>query len=811
MRVTLLLESVGTTSRSHSFESRHRVITFLSFDLNDPFPCPLAWALPIPILLLRTPRPRIPIHYHSHIGITHYITGRLREEKPTNLDDVWDFTWFRTSYLAFLQLPLPMAVLHPITGPSQFWKRKPRPRIALAIVGPPLSFPALQASHNCVKRPGFKYITANQLPGSDGDDDEGESSEEEDTHTFGQTSTMAFSLSRKTPVTAMKGPALVRKRTGRTMGNLQSLLSQSTLSLSLGTSITQHLDPVTSQLLQSHYCRSQVQFLALENVFNQLLVEPKLAVDILSWTSGADSPIHASKSPDRARDRIVRIPPGECVVLNSAGSLPYIPIEIPIRELDFVPLKHANQEILRGIIAEEHKMQRPRRSDTGQPLDPNSLRRATGKPHFLIVVRACRRLTTLCARTFRAARRNRLRGTTLRDRSFIRTQPAELSDSVVLPPTLKKKALNIVRPIIAFHVSAHLQSEHATDRLLSCPSSPLSPATAFQTIRDTHIIGFYPSRTTRKERELGPSSIVTIAFPPQQLDPPWSSAVLNWVTGSRPCSVNDAATQQVAAPMRTKLQRAEATAIRDKIMQEMMPLEEEHVELMKRRQRTWSRWDWERQVNAQTVDDEGFVRRELKSGPLGGCLPRIVDYEKSTGCLSLNLPPFHTVLWALSHHRGFFRHHTDPSVLFIASEASLGTNSELVETVKDTVSIHSIKKAEYARRLPEGRFGHVTLMDHFIALMAMFSPFFLSLLSRRLIHLDFGFLLSNSPRNTGFEAAPFKFSIESVEVLSGVDREPFNEFKRLLPRGLRDSAKALRQRHQQYFALYLCMLPAWGP
>lgn len=39
--------------------------------------------------------------------------------------------------------------------------------------------------------------------------------------------------------------------------------------------------------------------------------------------------------------------------------------------------------------------------------------------------------------------------------------------------------------------------------------------------------------------------------------------------------------------------------------------------------------------------------------------------------------------------------------------------SGLVETITDAVSIHSIKKAEYARRIAEGRFGHVTLLDHF--------------------------------------------------------------------------------------------------
>ena len=42
-----------------------------------------------------------------------------------------------------------------------------------------------------------------------------------------------------------------------------------------------------------------------------------------------------------------------------------------------------------------------------------------------------------------------------------------------------------------------------------------------------------------------------------------------------------------------------------------------------------------------------------------------------------------------------------------------GGSSGLVETITDAVSIHSIKKAEYACRLAEGRLGHVSLMDHF--------------------------------------------------------------------------------------------------
>lgn len=43
-----------------------------------------------------------------------------------------------------------------------------------------------------------------------------------------------------------------------------------------------------------------------------------------------------------------------------------------------------------------------------------------------------------------------------------------------------------------------------------------------------------------------------------------------------------------------------------------------------------------------------------------------------------------------------------------------GDNSGLVETITDAVSIHSIKKAEYARRMTSGALGNVSLLDHFV-------------------------------------------------------------------------------------------------
>jgi phosphatidylinositol 4-kinase len=45
-----------------------------------------------------------------------------------------------------------------------------------------------------------------------------------------------------------------------------------------------------------------------------------------------------------------------------------------------------------------------------------------------------------------------------------------------------------------------------------------------------------------------------------------------------------------------------------------------------------------------------------------------------------------------------------------------GEQSGLVETITDAVSVHSIKKGEYARRVAEGEaIGTVSLMDHFVA------------------------------------------------------------------------------------------------
>ncbi|KAH3681021.1 hypothetical protein WICMUC_000002 [Wickerhamomyces mucosus] len=151
-------------------------------------------------------------------------------------------------------------------------------------------------------------------------------------------------------------------------------------------------------------------------------------------------------------------------------------------------------------------------------------------------------------------------------------------------------------------------------------------------------------------------------------------------------------------------------------------------------------------------------------------------------------------------------------------------NTGLVETITNALSVHSIKKALTKLSIesgenPKGTIS--TLVEHFersfgdkdsqkyrraqenfAQSLAAYSVicYLLQIKDRHngnimldneghIIHIDFGFLLSNSPGSVGFEAAPFKLPFEYVELLGGVEAAPFMKFKQLT----KDAFKALRK------------------
>lgn len=142
------------------------------------------------------------------------------------------------------------------------------------------------------------------------------------------------------------------------------------------------------------------------------------------------------------------------------------------------------------------------------------------------------------------------------------------------------------------------------------------------------------------------------------------------------------------------------------------------------------------------------------------------------------------------------------------------SNCGLVETINNALSVHSIKKTmtELSVRSGQNPKGAVaSLKDYFLKIygdetstryMMAQENFARSLASYSVIcyvlqikdrhngnimldneghimHIDFGFILSNSPGSVGFEAAPFKLTLEYVDVLGGVQSRYFKLFQDL--------------------------------
>lgn len=658
------------------------------------------------------------------------------------------------------------------------------------------------------------------------------------------------------------------------------------------------------QLLRSHHCRSEVQFLlSLENISNRLLVVPRPArvsalraeltalnhklpaeVCMPMWCSSSDSP-KLRGGISQPHHRIVRIPPGESVVLNSAERAPYLLlVEILNDDLDFDPRKRSNKEVLKKIVMKEHEQR-----GASKDLVPfNTLPTAWRETKSLTANNDAVRMlpvtppvvvphTATPASPFPTEDEEidlveQLYGS---DQS-LRTRPIDLSDSIVLPPAPKNKELDMV----AWSRSSSVPSTPVMDDI---PSSsrlsstlPLS-AVPNRSINDSSAQSIFQTKESfSDDRE--PTRILSLdeysermrtaaimlaqlnaslaresAFPNGQTNNRQtgsSQAGSSWMLGSG--WLNNAeqpSRKELALPDnllqslgRLKLQHAEASAIRDRIMKEMLALEEERMARMRENSEVGGTMNIGDVSNSlKTAEDETIIRRELNKAD-----PSAVVFSESWAAKKSRIrqssPYGHLATWdcvsVIVKTGGDLRQEQLAVQLIqefqrIWEEESCscwvryfrilitGGMSGLVETITDAVSIHSIKKAEYARRIAEGRFGHVTLLDHFKSTyghptsakfvraqrnfaksLAGYSlvTYLLQVKDRHngnilldrdghLIHIDFGFILSNTPGNIGFEAAPFKLPPEYIEILGGVDAPAFLEFRRLFRQGFEASRK----------------------
>ncbi|XP_026481946.1 phosphatidylinositol 4-kinase beta-like [Ctenocephalides felis] len=136
----------------------------------------------------------------------------------------------------------------------------------------------------------------------------------------------------------------------------------------------------------------------------------------------------------------------------------------------------------------------------------------------------------------------------------------------------------------------------------------------------------------------------------------------------------------------------------------------------------------------------------------------------------------------------------------------IGNDCGLIEPILNTVSLHQIKKHRLNLSLLEHfyrEFGSANseeflmaqrnfvescaaycLVSYLVQVKDRHNGNILLDSEGHLIHIDYGFILSLSPRNLGFEMSPFKLTPEFVEVMGGCESDLFRYFKVLMLQGL---------------------------
>ncbi|KAH9926215.1 kinase-like protein [Fomitopsis serialis] len=687
-----------------------------------------------------------------------------------------------------------------------------------------------------------------------------------------------------------------------------------TLSVHAADLVEKYDFPSQVHLLRSHYCRSEVKFiLALENICNRLLVVPKPArisalraeltgmnhmlpteVCMPMWCISSDTPT-GSRGIPQPHHRIVRIPPGESVVLNSAERAPYLLlIEILHDDLDFDPAKRSNKEILKKIVLKEVEREGsskdldaftgrvpiPRHSRTPSGADHNASEMSIGNENEEVrntpeIIISTFPVSPLSPRTLEDDEEVDLVEQLYGNDNALRAREVDLSETVVLPPAPKNRDLDIVTwsrsssvpptpmlenvPSTSHHTPSHslsgiprrsqgvgLQPEPLADITVNGSSLMLSLDEYSERMRTAAVMLAQLNASVVRE------SILPLPVPPTpSLDSSTFTAPLRWIASTPILSVMPGSSSngdevqtpvpQTPAPMPMKLQPSEAAAIRERIMGEMLALEEERMARMRESGMGEGVLRLGGEENVKSVEDERIIRKELsKADPSAVVFSESWAAKKSRirqaspyghlanwDCVSVivktggDLRQEQLAVHLIQEFEKIWKEENCPCWVRYFRILITGSTSGLVETITDAVSIHSIKKAEYARRLTQGRLGHVSLFDHFRSTygdpssarfvraqrnfaksLAGYSlvTYFLQIKDRHngnilldrdghLIHIDFGFMLSNSPGNIGFEAAPFKLPLEYIEVLGGLNSGPYIEFKRLF----RDGFEAARK------------------
>ncbi|KAA8893022.1 phosphatidylinositol 4-kinase-like protein PIK1 [Sphaerosporella brunnea] len=574
-------------------------------------------------------------------------------------------------------------------------------------------------------------------------------------------------------------------------------------------------------MLRANYFRREDQFLsALDRISNKLVAVPKparlsalraeLALLNNDLPSEVDIPVicpatvHQNKSRT-SHHRIVRINPAEATVLNSAERVPYLlMVEVLLDDFDFDPDKPQNQTLLGTLMQEEASGNRQRMFDLSE--SPRQSRR---------VEAADEGPTSVFEPSAGDIGTSPIIGL---GEGFDDAVPARTNHSEPNPWPRSSSGANSLSTMSSRGGTPRSSDPSRTSspgpRQSGRPNNEAPDLSALATHMRTAanmLAQLEVSGNKRPKSEVAAIKAKIIASM-QSLEeqsfffeeatpaiPTFDSIMASAATAPLPAYSERVAAEQDGVTSSKKNINTEAGAARM-----------ENDQMTSGVERKADRDD----PSAATFGEEWTAKRERvrKSSPYGMCPNwELLSVIVKTGA-DLRQEAFACQLIHVCS--GIWERAQVPVWLKRMRILVTGESSGLIETITNGTSLHSLKRSLTIASInsghnPRGRiaslkdhfvktFGaedtptYTAAVDAFVRSLAAYSVIchILQLKDRHngnvlidnqghIIHIDFGFMLSNSPGSVGFESAPFKLTQEYVDVMGGVDSDAFKLFRTL--------------------------------
>ena len=367
------------------------------------------------------------------------------------------------------------------------------------------------------------------------------------------------------------------------------------------------------------------------------------------WCTSSDA-VQGPDSVPQAHHRIVRIPPGESVVLNSAERAPYLLVlEILHGDLDFNTTKRSNKEILRKIAVKESERKGASKDIVAFNVTSNTTptvaaekaksqdSKGSGVSRSEAILDASDEqppppvLGIVVPPTPVTATVLPPEGDDEMDlveqlygpNESIRSRPMNLSESVVRPPAPKNRDLDLVAwsrssstPTTPFPVdlASHNIDAMPTSLQSSFPQNTDLLKSSTANGGDDLTLDDYSERMRTAAvmlAQLNASLVGEIAHASDNSSQPprrWLSGPP--AEGAEPSGSNPAQAPEHQPSKRLRLQYAEAKAIRERIMKEMMSLEEQRMKRMKEGGGSGGMVEFG-MGSSNSAEDESIIRKEL--------------------------------------------------------------------------------------------------------------------------------------------------------------------------------------------------------